>query len=146
MFFWNCFRPDRPASAVDRRCPEALGEVAPSARNGRRTDLVLRPFVVGVAGHIGETLPAEEKGYTLIDDALSAAPLLSALAEREIAVLAMRYGQDKTQPELVAALGVSQIQVSRILSRALQQLRTRKNLGRVDPGRQPALGERALRP
>ncbi|MEV0246818.1 SigB/SigF/SigG family RNA polymerase sigma factor [Nocardia sp. NPDC050712] len=72
---------------------------------------------------LGETLPVEEKGYTLVDDALSAAPLLSALAEREIAVLAMRYGQDKSQSEIGAALGVSQMQVSRILSRTLQQLR-----------------------
>ncbi len=35
----------------------------------------------------------------------------------------MRFGQDKTQAEIGAELGISQMQVSRLLSRTLTRLR-----------------------
>ena len=46
------------------------------------------------------------------------------LAPRERQVIFMRYFQDKTQSEIACAIGVSQVQVSRIEKRVLKRMRT----------------------
>lgn len=68
---------------------------------------------------------SEEPGYSLVDDALTAGPLLAELPERERTILIMRYGENKTQVEIARAIGVSQMQVSRLLARTLEGLRQR---------------------
>lgn len=70
-------------------------------------------------------LAAADPGYDLIEDSITAGPLLAELPERERAILVMRYGQDKTQTEIAAVLGISQMQISRILARVLRELRER---------------------
>jgi RNA polymerase sporulation-specific sigma factor len=51
------------------------------------------------------------------------AELLRQLPPRERRVIALRYLLDRTQAEVGAALGVSQVQVSRLERRALERLR-----------------------
>lgn len=51
------------------------------------------------------------------------APLLADLAERERRIIEMRFGQEMTQAEIGAVLGISQMHVSRLLSRTLARLR-----------------------
>ncbi|MFJ4653311.1 SigB/SigF/SigG family RNA polymerase sigma factor [Nocardia sp. NPDC088792] len=70
-----------------------------------------------------DRLAAEDPGYNLVDETLTAAPLLEALSERERSILIMRYGDGKTQTEIADAIGVSQMQVSRLLSQTLTRLR-----------------------
>ncbi|QKE82560.1 sigma-70 family RNA polymerase sigma factor [Arthrobacter sp. NEB 688] len=48
---------------------------------------------------------------------------LSGLGERDRRVVRMRFVEERTQSEIGSVLGVSQMQVSRILSRILRQLR-----------------------
>lgn len=48
---------------------------------------------------------------------------LKTLAPRERQIISMRYFSDKTQTEIAKVLGISQVQVSRIEKRVLQQLR-----------------------
>ncbi|MFI5764929.1 SigB/SigF/SigG family RNA polymerase sigma factor [Streptomyces sp. NPDC051563] len=67
---------------------------------------------------------AVDPGMELFEEFHTLAPLLEQLDERERFILQMRFGQEKTQAEIGAALGVSQMQVSRILSRTLTRLRT----------------------
>ncbi|MGW5399071.1 SigB/SigF/SigG family RNA polymerase sigma factor [Streptomyces sp. NPDC003952] len=67
---------------------------------------------------------AVDPAMELFEDFHTLAPLLEQLDERERFILQMRFGQEKTQAEIGAALGVSQMQVSRILSRTLTRLRT----------------------
>jgi len=50
--------------------------------------------------------------------------LLTRLGERDKRILLMRYFRGMTQAEIGAELGVSQMQVSRLLSRILKELRT----------------------
>jgi RNA polymerase sigma-B factor len=50
-------------------------------------------------------------------------PLLAALPERERRVVAMRYFADLTQAEIAIQVGLSQMHISRLLVRALTQLR-----------------------
>jgi RNA polymerase sigma-B factor len=50
-------------------------------------------------------------------------PVLAGLADRERQALILRFVQNKTQSEIAAVLGVSQVHVSRLLSRTLAELR-----------------------
>jgi RNA polymerase sigma-B factor len=50
-------------------------------------------------------------------------PLLEALPMREKRILLLRFFRNKTQSEIAAEIGVSQMHVSRLLSRTLDQLR-----------------------
>ncbi|WP_326699946.1 SigB/SigF/SigG family RNA polymerase sigma factor [Streptomyces sp. NBC_01754] len=52
------------------------------------------------------------------------APLLEDLEERERRIIEMRFGQEMTQAKIGAELGISQMHVSRLLSRTLGKLRT----------------------
>jgi RNA polymerase sigma-B factor len=51
-------------------------------------------------------------------------PLLEALPHREKRILLLRFFKNKTQSEIAEEIGVSQMHVSRLLSRTLAQLRT----------------------
>jgi RNA polymerase sigma-B factor len=51
-------------------------------------------------------------------------PLLEALPSREKRILLLRFFRNRTQAEIAAEIGVSQMHVSRLLSRTLEQLRT----------------------
>jgi RNA polymerase sigma-B factor len=51
-------------------------------------------------------------------------PLLEALPTREKRILLLRFFKNKTQSEIAAEIGVSQMHVSRLLSRTLDQLRS----------------------
>lgn len=84
-------------------------EQAPS---GRRT----RPLAESV-GEVDAAMELFEEFHTL-------APLLEELGERDRLILKMRFGQEMTQAEIGAELGISQMQVSRLLTRTLARLRT----------------------
>lgn len=51
-------------------------------------------------------------------------PLLAALPSRERHILMLRFFRNMTQSEIAAEIGISQMHVSRLLSRTLIQLRT----------------------
>lgn len=52
------------------------------------------------------------------------APALAGLGERDRKILDMRFAQGLTQQQIGEEIGISQMQVSRILSRVLDQMRT----------------------
>ncbi|MFD3513464.1 SigB/SigF/SigG family RNA polymerase sigma factor [Streptomyces sp. NPDC058657] len=60
----------------------------------------------------------------LFEDLHTLAPLLDSLGERDRRILSMRFGQELTQSEIGEILGISQMQVSRLLTRILGTLRT----------------------
>ncbi|MEV0297413.1 RNA polymerase sigma factor SigF [Nocardia sp. NPDC050710] len=70
-----------------------------------------------------ESLGAEEPSYHLVEDYMALRPLIEELPERERQVLIMRFFESKTQSQIADVLGVSQMHVSRILSRTLTSLR-----------------------
>ncbi|MFD4691137.1 RNA polymerase sigma factor SigF [Streptomyces sp. NBC_00683] len=69
---------------------------------------------------LGEDDPAMES----VENLQTLAPLLDQLDERERKIVQMRFGQEMTQSQIGAELGVSQMHVSRLLSRIVQRLRT----------------------
>ncbi|MFJ6465483.1 RNA polymerase sigma factor SigF [Streptomyces sp. NPDC091387] len=68
---------------------------------------------------IGEADP----GMETVENLHTLAPLLEQLDERERSIVRMRFGQEMTQSQIGAELGVSQMHVSRLLARIVKQLR-----------------------
>jgi RNA polymerase sigma-B factor len=71
------------------------------------------------AAALGETEPA----FDLVDNRAALAPLLAALPDRERQILLMRFFGNLTQTEIGQHVGISQMHVSRLLSRTLSRLR-----------------------
>lgn len=69
-----------------------------------------------------DTLGSSERGYAHVEARAELEGLLRVVAPRERLALRLRYERDLTQAEIGALLGVSQMQVSRILRAAIEQL------------------------
>ena len=72
---------------------------------------------------LGDTVGNDEHGFALAEDRATIARLMRSLNPREREVLRLRFEQDLTQAEIGERIGVSQMQVSRILRQALARLR-----------------------
>lgn len=72
-----------------------------------------------LADVVGACDPAME----LIEDFQALAPLLATLDDRDRTILTLRFGQEMTQSQIADELGISQMHVSRLLSRTLTKLR-----------------------
>jgi RNA polymerase sigma-B factor len=115
----------------------SIGEIAD--RIGLSTEEVLEAIDAGNAYHalsmdspwhegdnetpVVESLGEDDHGYDAVEYGAAIAPVLSELSRRERTVLHLRFVEDLTQSEIAAEIGVSQMQVSRILRATLQSLR-----------------------
>jgi RNA polymerase sigma-B factor len=77
----------------------------------------------GDAPLLGDTLHAESDDFEAIEYRESLKPLLAALPAREKRILVLRFFHGMTQSEIAEEIGISQMHVSRLLSRTLAQLR-----------------------
>ncbi|MFD7553817.1 SigB/SigF/SigG family RNA polymerase sigma factor [Streptomyces sp. NPDC059835] len=75
-------------------------------------------------GTAPQALRVDEPAYDLIESLESLKPLVAELGERDRLILSLRFGQDLTQAEIGDRLGVTQMQVSRLLGRIMRQLQT----------------------
>jgi RNA polymerase sigma-B factor len=71
----------------------------------------------------GAALAHVEEEFDLVEHREALSPLLAALPERERRILLLRFFGGMTQTEIGAELGISQMHVSRLLSRTLDRLR-----------------------
>jgi RNA polymerase sigma-B factor len=71
-----------------------------------------------------EMMGLDDEELEQIEIRESIKPLLEALPSREKRILLLRFFKNKTQSEIAVEIGVSQMHVSRLLSRTLDQLRT----------------------
>ena len=72
---------------------------------------------------LGDLIPIEESQFDSCDARLALQPLLRGLSARDRRILDLRFCEGRTQAEIGAELGVTQMQVSRLLARILRQLR-----------------------
>ncbi|MFF1450076.1 RNA polymerase sigma factor SigF [Streptomyces sp. NPDC058274] len=124
------------AQTIPGRRP-TVAEIAEHARMSEddvRTGLeALESFT---ALSLDAELPGSEDGYSLTDalgsadpaldtviDREAVKPRLQALPERERAILYMRFFGDMTQSSIADELGISQMHVSRLISRCCDRLR-----------------------
>ena len=75
------------------------------------------------AAEFGDLLGGADSDLEMVDDKLTVAGLLLRLPARERRMLAMRFYGNRTQAEIAAELGISQMHVSRLLTRSLAWLR-----------------------
>jgi RNA polymerase sigma-B factor len=92
---------------------------APAERDGERSTL-------------GDTFGRDDARLEAVEDRLTLASVAHKLTPRERRVLLLRFVDDRTQTQIAAQIGVSQMQVSRILSRSIKRLRDL--LGQQKPG------------
>jgi RNA polymerase sigma-B factor len=71
----------------------------------------------------GDRLGCIDHGFELVEEREVVSHALACLPARQRFALRLRFAEDMTQAEIAEALGVSQMQVSRILRRSLQNLR-----------------------
>lgn len=71
----------------------------------------------------GESIGADDERYELIELDATLSSVLMRIPARERAIIRMRFVDDLTQTEIAERIGVSQMQVSRLLRRSLDQLR-----------------------
>ncbi|HEV3094278.1 MAG TPA: SigB/SigF/SigG family RNA polymerase sigma factor [Solirubrobacteraceae bacterium] len=81
----------------------------------------------------GETMGGEDERYELVELDATLVAALEHVPARERAMLHMRFVKDMTQTEIAAQVGLSQMQVSRLLRRSLDQLRA-LTCGNIDDG------------
>jgi RNA polymerase sigma-B factor len=75
------------------------------------------------SGSLADAFGHEDERYELVDASVTIAAAARQLSARERRVLVLRFVEDLTQTQIADQIGVSQMQVSRILRRALSRLR-----------------------
>lgn len=78
----------------------------------------------GMSAQLGQ----DEPGLADAERRATMDPLLATLPEREQTILRLRFYDDLTQSEIADRLGISQMHVSRLLSRSLAKLRHQADL------------------
>jgi len=66
---------------------------------------------------------AADERFELVEYGASIAPAVKALSDRDRLILHMRFVEDMTQSQIADRIGVSQMQISRLIRRSLARLR-----------------------
>jgi len=72
---------------------------------------------------VADAIGTEEGGFERAEERATLGGMLVHITERERLVLTLRFGEDLTQAEIGERIGVSQMQVSRLIRQALARLR-----------------------
>lgn len=137
--------------AVERELTQEFGRAPGAAeiagRLGLSADEVAEAYEAGAAHHtasldvpvamadgdgasLGELLGDEDPGFESVVDREALKPLLAELSTRDKRILLMKFFRNMSQSQIGAEIGVSQMQVSRLLSQILGRLREQLELGR----------------
>jgi len=117
---------------TDQELCEHLGVTADDLLEAKQADMVFTAYSLDAPladredpAHLGDVLGEEDPEFEHAVDMESVATHWAELPEREQRILVMRFYGNLTQAEIGARLGISQMHVSRLLSRALTHLRSR---------------------
>jgi RNA polymerase sigma-B factor len=95
---------------------------ASHAKSARSLDAPPREQSDETPTTLGATLGIEEGGFEHVERCETLRRLMVVLSPRERLVLQLRYQEDMTQHEIGERIGVSQMQISRILRQAMAKL------------------------
>jgi RNA polymerase sigma-B factor len=73
---------------------------------------------------LADTVGTEEQGYQLAESRATLDQLMQTITPREREVLRLRFEEDLTQAEIGERIGVSQMQVSRLIRQSVSRLRS----------------------
>jgi RNA polymerase sigma-B factor len=111
------------AQTADLTVEEALEALqAATAYDARSLDAPA-PTEEDAGRSYAETMGELDDAFELVEDRGAVSAALKALPLRERRILYMRFMQEMTQSEIAERIGVSQMQISRLLRRALVRLR-----------------------
>ncbi|MCM2577085.1 SigB/SigF/SigG family RNA polymerase sigma factor [Streptomyces meridianus] len=77
----------------------------------------------GDAPGLGDRMGSSDPAMEIVENLHALKPLLAGLDQRDRRILELRFGQELTQAQIGAELGISQMHVSRLLTRCLGELR-----------------------
>jgi RNA polymerase sigma-B factor len=104
-----------------------LSTTADDVRRARACATGFRPLSLDapspLGGTVGERVSSSADAYSAADVHSVLVGLVSGLGDRDRTIVRMRYVEERTQSEIGEAIGVSQVQVSRLLSHILGTLR-----------------------
>jgi RNA polymerase sigma-B factor len=107
---------------------ERLGVEVEQVLEALASDTAHRPVALDRPTREGEDEPqralaaAEDRGFASVEDSVAVDALLDHLPERERLVVKLRFRDDMLQREIAELLGVSQMQVSRMLNKSIAVL------------------------
>jgi RNA polymerase sigma-B factor len=116
--------------------PEEVRE-AEKAAEGYHSLSLDAPTATGEGPQLADWLGADDEQFGYTVDALAVRPLLARLDERMRHILCLRYYRGCTQQQIADEIGVTQMQVSRLISQALARLR--QSFDEDDAGPDPFL-------
>jgi RNA polymerase sigma-B factor len=76
----------------------------------------------GPKGTLGDLVGVDEQGFAAVDARAELGALTCVLKQRDRLVLYLRFGEDLTQRAIGQRIGISQVQVSRILRSSIRRL------------------------
>ncbi len=132
---WQINRSIEKLSTVEGRCPTdeelsgdvgcTVGELRASIRafGCFRPTSLDRPVGDGFGMTLGDLLVSKDDEQSPAEARVTLASILSDLPERDRTILYLRYFEDRSQKDIGTMLGVTQMQVSRLLERILRTLR-----------------------
>jgi RNA polymerase sigma-B factor len=76
----------------------------------------------GESRALGDAIGSEDRGFEYVELRQAIGPVFRELPPREREILRLRFTQDLTQSEIGERMGISQMHVSRLLRRSVQQM------------------------
>jgi len=117
-------RSPRPSEVATHLCV-AIDEVVEAlTADGCFTPTSLDGPVGDGSSSLGDLLGFEDRSVVAAEARIVLEPLVASLPERDQQILRMRFVDEATQQEIAEAVGLTQAQVSRVLTRILAALRS----------------------
>jgi RNA polymerase sigma-B factor len=116
-------RPPRPSELATYLDEDLTDVIEALAVNGCFTPSSLdRPVAEDSSVSLGDLLGGDDRDKVAAEARVMLAPVVRTLSERDRKILMLRFFRGWTQSEIAEELGVTQMQVSRLLSRILRDL------------------------
>jgi RNA polymerase sigma-B factor len=116
-------RPPRPSELAAYLDEDPSDVIEALAVNGCFTPSSLdRPVAEDGSVSLGDLLGSDDRDKVAAEARVMLAPVVRTLSERDRKILMLRFFRGWTQSEIAEELGVTQMQVSRLLSRILRDL------------------------
>jgi RNA polymerase sigma-B factor len=114
---------------------------AATAANAYRASSIFTPTRTnGHAGAPAHWFGQEDADLTAVEDREALRSLLAALPEREQKIMSLRFYGNQTQDQIAHQLGISQMHVSRLISRVLSGMREKLLAAEGDESASPRAG------
>jgi RNA polymerase sigma-B factor len=128
--------PTVPELAREIRASEADVLEALEAGQSYRTSSLDAPDREGQT--MGDSLGSEDGGFSSVENHSALTHAMQSLSQRDQTIVRLRFVDGLSQSEIAARLGVSQMQISRLLAASLRQLRS--NIDAGERARPPSAG------